>query len=284
MRLPEKSFPQRGKVPRSAEHCSAAHRADEGGTETIAETLLFSPSPVSCADILPRRGKNWSVRQVRGLVRIRRTFFVHRPVCRRAGTSRRPYAETSGSPVGGEQSLDRHSRAWNVTAEFGTSQQSLERHAFLARRDTPGGPHSAQRCHPERDRRASRRIPPRPCSGPLPLPASGRGVAKRRRGAALASSGGWFRAVTSPEPEGVPPSSRRGRRPVAARAAAAEQQNSSGRIRMQRVSAQSCSLYPIRISTFSVLYSICSEKRRRWAAVSSSRASHSATKSVQSAA
>ena len=182
---PAKSFPQRGKVPRSAEHCSAAHRADEGDTETIAEALLFFPSPVSCADILPRRGKNWIVRQVRGLVRIRRTFFVHRPVCRRAGTSRRPYAETSGSPVGGR-------------AELGSSRVS----------------------------RAS----------------------------------------------GCP------RRP------ARQRQSSSGRIRMQRVSAQSCSLYPIRISTFSVLYSICSEKRRRWAAVSTSRASHSATKSVQSAA
>ena len=181
---PAKSFPQRGKVPRSAEHCSAAHRADEGDTETIAEALLFSPSPVSCADILPRRGKNKIERRIRGVVRIRRSILIYRPVYRRAGTSRRPYAETSGSPVGVEQSLDRH--------------------AFLARRDVPDDP--------------------------------------------------------------------------------AAQQNSSGRIRVQCVSAQSCSLYPIRISTFSVLYSICSEKRRRWAAVSSSRASHSATKSVQSAA
>ena len=54
------------------------------------------------------------------------------------------------------------SRAWNAAAELGTSQQSLERHSrawnvtrfsrvgmFLARRDVLDDPHSAQRCHPE---------------------------------------------------------------------------------------------------------------------------------------
>ena len=73
---------------------------DEGEAETIAEGLLFSPSPVSCADILPRWGKNRIVRRIRAFVRIRRTIFVYRPVCRRAGTSRRPYAESSGLAVG----------------------------------------------------------------------------------------------------------------------------------------------------------------------------------------
>ena len=78
---------------------------DEGESETIAEDPLFSPSPVSCADILPRRGKNRIVRRIRGIVRIRRTVFVYSPVCRRAGTSRRPYAETSGLLVGAPYAL-----------------------------------------------------------------------------------------------------------------------------------------------------------------------------------
>ena len=73
---------------------------DEGESESIAEDSLFSPSPVSCADILPRWGKNRMVRRIRGVVRIRRTIFVYSPVYRRAGTSRRPYTETSGMPVG----------------------------------------------------------------------------------------------------------------------------------------------------------------------------------------
>ena len=65
---------------------------DEGEAETIAEGLLFSPSPVNCVDILPRWGRNKLVQRIRAFVRIRRTIFVYRPVCRRAGTSRRPYA------------------------------------------------------------------------------------------------------------------------------------------------------------------------------------------------
>ena len=52
----------------------------------------FSPSPVSFTDILPRWGKNKSVRRIRGLVRIRRTDSCFQTFYRRAGTSRRPYA------------------------------------------------------------------------------------------------------------------------------------------------------------------------------------------------
>ena len=85
--------------------CHARRMTDEGESETIAEDPLFSPSPVSCADILPRRGKNRIVRRIRGIVRIRRTVFVYSPVCRRAGTSRRPYAETSGLLVGAPYAL-----------------------------------------------------------------------------------------------------------------------------------------------------------------------------------
>ena len=40
------------------------------------------------------------MRRIRGIVRIRRTVFVYGPVCRRAGTSRRPYAESSHPVVG----------------------------------------------------------------------------------------------------------------------------------------------------------------------------------------
>ena len=85
--------------------CHARRMTDEGESETIAEDPLFSPSPVSCAGILPRRGKNRIVRRIRGIVRIRRTVFVYSPVCRRAGTSRRPYAETSGLLVGAPYAL-----------------------------------------------------------------------------------------------------------------------------------------------------------------------------------
>ena len=40
------------------------------------------------------------MRRIRTLLRIRRTVFVYDPFCRRAGTSRRPYAETSRPAVG----------------------------------------------------------------------------------------------------------------------------------------------------------------------------------------
>ena len=55
--------------------------------------------------------------------------------CRLSLRAVRAEQRISRLAVGAEQSLERRSRAWNVAAEFGTSQQSLERHAFLARRD-----------------------------------------------------------------------------------------------------------------------------------------------------
>ena len=47
---------------------------DEGETEPIAEDSLFSPSPVSCADILPRWGEEQNRAEDSGLLRIRRTI------------------------------------------------------------------------------------------------------------------------------------------------------------------------------------------------------------------
>ena len=103
---PEEAQPTKDLFPGAGVWLGAARykvnwrETDEGESESIAEDSLFSPSPVSCADILPRWGKNRMVRRIRGVVRIRRTVFVYSPVYRRAGTSRRPYTETSGMPVG----------------------------------------------------------------------------------------------------------------------------------------------------------------------------------------
>ncbi len=46
--------------------------------------------------------KNKSVRRIRTLLRIRRTIVVSGPFHRRAGTSRRPYAEASDPFVGAD--------------------------------------------------------------------------------------------------------------------------------------------------------------------------------------
>ena len=105
---------------------------DEGESETIAEDPLFSPSPVSCADILPRWGKNKTVRQIRSLYEFAARFSFTALFYRRAGTSRRPYADTS-DPFVGAGVLD--------------------------------GPHSAQRCHGFAQRRISPRLSCLPLRG-----------------------------------------------------------------------------------------------------------------------
>ena len=59
-----------------------------------------SPSPVSCADILPRWGKNRIVRRVRNMVRIRRTVFVYRSVSAGRGQAAAPTQKPPAPPQG----------------------------------------------------------------------------------------------------------------------------------------------------------------------------------------
>ena len=98
----------------------------------LSFAFAFSPSPVSCADILPRWGKNKTVRQIRSLYEFAARFSFTALFYRRAGTSRRPYADTS-DPFVGAGVLD--------------------------------GPHSAQRCHGFAQRRISPRLSCLPLRG-----------------------------------------------------------------------------------------------------------------------
>ena len=60
---PSPSLPPAGEG--GSRRSPARRLTDEGEAETIAEDPLFSPSPVSCADILPRRGRNRPLRHHR---------------------------------------------------------------------------------------------------------------------------------------------------------------------------------------------------------------------------
>ena len=60
---PSPSLPPAGEG--GSRRSPARRLTDEGEAETIAEDPLFSPSPVSCADILPRWGRNRPLRHHR---------------------------------------------------------------------------------------------------------------------------------------------------------------------------------------------------------------------------
>ncbi len=60
----------------------------------------FLPHLSAALTSSPAGGRNRTVRRIRGIYEFAALFLVFRPFCRRAGTSRRPYAEASGLPVG----------------------------------------------------------------------------------------------------------------------------------------------------------------------------------------
>ena len=89
---------KRRRGARPAKASPAKYISDVGKTEPIAKDSLYSPSPVSYADILPRWGKNKMMRRICGVVRIRRTVFVNRVDYRRATTRVAPTHKLSVAP------------------------------------------------------------------------------------------------------------------------------------------------------------------------------------------
>ena len=82
-------LPQRGRMS-----AQLTGEGEKSGSPAIGEASPSSPSSVSTGGCFPRWGKHRIVRQIRGLVRIRRTIPVYSPVYRRAAGGGSPYGVT----------------------------------------------------------------------------------------------------------------------------------------------------------------------------------------------
>ena len=85
-------LPQRGRM--SAQLTGEGEGFAAWRPVCFAERSPSSPSSVSTGGRFPRWGKHRIVRQIRGLVRIRRTNPVYSPVYRRAAEGGSPYGVT----------------------------------------------------------------------------------------------------------------------------------------------------------------------------------------------